>query len=306
MKKYIFLLAGISIFAFGVSSAHAQFVAGDRVQTTATLNVRSFPSTASGTVLGTQPVGALGSIVSGPASGSGYTWWNVNYDNPPDGWSVGDYLMKVSTSTGSNCADVNKDGSPDVFDLNLIIGVAFSGATTTYVTDVNGSGATDVFDVNEEIDYLFSGGPEPTGCVTVVNMPPVINSFTGPSALDLYSPGTWSFRLNDPEGYPVSYSINFGDTTTSTTGVATTSAATIYQSHTYSISGTYSVVLTAIDRGGLTVSKTLPVTVAATSTNQEPIMQSFTGPSVIVEDQSGTWSAMATDANNDTLSYNFM
>jgi len=72
-----------------------KFNLNDRVQTTQNLNVRSTPST-SATLLGTQATGNLGTISGGPTQADGFTWWNVNYDTAPDGWSVEDYLVKVN------------------------------------------------------------------------------------------------------------------------------------------------------------------------------------------------------------------
>ena len=70
-------------------------VFGSRVRVSSgPLNVRLKPSTSS-KILGTQPTGALGTIVDGPKKGSGYTWWKINYDSGADGWSVGNYLQKV-------------------------------------------------------------------------------------------------------------------------------------------------------------------------------------------------------------------
>ncbi|HEV2210257.1 MAG TPA: hypothetical protein VG167_15880, partial [Verrucomicrobiae bacterium] len=71
-----------------------KFVIGDRVQVTASLNVRSVPST-SGTLLGTQPVGALGTVTGGPTNANGFNWWNINYDTGVDGWSAENYLVKA-------------------------------------------------------------------------------------------------------------------------------------------------------------------------------------------------------------------
>jgi len=67
---------------------------GDRLQTIAPLNVRATASI-TGTKLGTQSVGALGTIVSGPTSANGYTWWKINYDTGADGWSIAPYLSKI-------------------------------------------------------------------------------------------------------------------------------------------------------------------------------------------------------------------
>ena len=74
-----------------------KFSLNDRVQTTATLNVRSTPSI-SGVLLGAQPVGALGTIIGGPTNANSFNWWNVNYDSTPDGWSVENFLNKVAPS----------------------------------------------------------------------------------------------------------------------------------------------------------------------------------------------------------------
>ncbi len=72
------------------------FSIGQRVQTTAGLNVRSTPNT-SGTLLGTQALGALGTVLAGPTNASGYNWWQINYDTGADGFSVQDYLTAYSS-----------------------------------------------------------------------------------------------------------------------------------------------------------------------------------------------------------------
>ncbi|HVW82570.1 MAG TPA: LamG-like jellyroll fold domain-containing protein [Candidatus Paceibacterota bacterium] len=78
-----------------VSSGSTKFTIGERVETTETLNVRQTPSL-SGTLLGTQPPSALGTVIGGPVAADGYTWWDIDYDNSPDGWSVEDYLVEYS------------------------------------------------------------------------------------------------------------------------------------------------------------------------------------------------------------------
>ena len=55
--------------------------------------------TPSGTFLGTQQQGALGTIEGGPVSRDNHIWWQISYDNDPSGWSV-DYLQKVAGSCG--------------------------------------------------------------------------------------------------------------------------------------------------------------------------------------------------------------
>ncbi len=68
-----------------------RFIIGQRVQTTANLNVRATPNTA-GTLLGTQTTGALGTVTGGPVAQGGYNWWGINYDAGADGYSVENFL----------------------------------------------------------------------------------------------------------------------------------------------------------------------------------------------------------------------
>lgn len=76
------------------------FSIGNRILTTANLNVRSTPSTYARKI-GTQPKGVAGSIVGGPLSANGYIWWNVNFDSNADGWCIEKYytLAPVGTPT---------------------------------------------------------------------------------------------------------------------------------------------------------------------------------------------------------------
>lgn len=78
-----------------------KFTLNDRVQVSSgPLNVRSAPSI-SGTLLGTQSTGVLGTVISGPTFADGYWWWNINFDSGVDGWSAEDFLERyVPPSTG--------------------------------------------------------------------------------------------------------------------------------------------------------------------------------------------------------------
>ncbi len=77
------------------SATPSTFSLGDRVKTTAKLNVRSLPTTRS-YLLGSERLGSLGTIVAGPTIASGYVWWKVNYDNGITGWSIENYLVFVT------------------------------------------------------------------------------------------------------------------------------------------------------------------------------------------------------------------
>ncbi|MBX4189033.1 hypothetical protein KW785_00370 [Candidatus Parcubacteria bacterium] len=64
---------------------------GSFVTTTSKVNVRS-TATTKGKPLGQQKAGSTGVIVAGPQTGSGYTWWQVDFSSGVDGWVAGDWL----------------------------------------------------------------------------------------------------------------------------------------------------------------------------------------------------------------------
>jgi len=84
-----------------------KFSIGDSIKTTALLNVRS---TANGTMLGTQPINAQGIITAGPVYIAGFNWWNIDYVNTPDGWSVEHYFIKTTPAPTVNLKANGSDG----------------------------------------------------------------------------------------------------------------------------------------------------------------------------------------------------
>ena len=71
-----------------------KFVIGDRVQATASINVRGTPG---GTLLYTQPKDALGTVIAGSTqTPNGVIWWQIDYDSGTDGWSGEDSLVKYT------------------------------------------------------------------------------------------------------------------------------------------------------------------------------------------------------------------
>lgn len=81
--------ATLDITVFG--SVSTAFATGDVVETTDNLNVRSSPGL-SGTVLGVQLTGSLGTVIGGPVFADGFWWWQVNFDTGADGWVAEDFL----------------------------------------------------------------------------------------------------------------------------------------------------------------------------------------------------------------------
>jgi hypothetical protein len=69
-------------------SAQSTLSVGQRVKTTANVNVRSKPTNAKKNVLCIQTTGSVGAIVGGPIVATGYIWLNVNFDSKCDGWAA--------------------------------------------------------------------------------------------------------------------------------------------------------------------------------------------------------------------------
>ena len=91
--------AGVSATTQSTTPVSTKFTLNQRIQTTATLNIRS---TANGTLLGSQTTGILGTITGGPTYTGGYHWWNVNFDSGVDGWAVENWMVGyVAGGTGT-------------------------------------------------------------------------------------------------------------------------------------------------------------------------------------------------------------
>jgi starvation-inducible outer membrane lipoprotein len=98
--------------------------------------------------LGTQSYGATGTIIGGPVEADGYRWWQINYDNNPDGWSIeGEdsnfYLVKISGS--GKRGDFNNDSKVDVTDLGILL--SNWNSTSRPPSDLNQDGRVDVTDL---------------------------------------------------------------------------------------------------------------------------------------------------------------
>ncbi len=80
-----------------------KFMRYDGVHTTTSLYVRSGPGT-DYDVIDTAAAGATGTIVGGPTSSDGYTWWKVDYHDYGTGWSADDGWLVLGTLAGCRSA----------------------------------------------------------------------------------------------------------------------------------------------------------------------------------------------------------
>lgn len=121
------------------------FTVGQRVQTTANpnLNIRSTPSSA-GTLLGTQALGSLGTIISGPTVASGSNWWNVNFDSGVDGYAVENYLVAYTSSGTSNQATLTLALTTPATTYLSAQNAGYSSASVSYQLTATCTRATNI------------------------------------------------------------------------------------------------------------------------------------------------------------------
>ncbi|MCO5218946.1 MAG: SH3 domain-containing protein [Thermomicrobiales bacterium] len=74
-------------------STSAKFAIGDTVRVTENLNTRSSASTGA-SLVAVLPSGTTGTVIGGPSTGSGYTWWKIQTSRGT-GWSVQDWLTRA-------------------------------------------------------------------------------------------------------------------------------------------------------------------------------------------------------------------
>lgn len=99
--SYPWLNSGTSSSVTGQSTpiSTGQFSVGSKVETTAGLHVRSVPSLSEdASKIPTMPTGSTGTILAGPISADGFTWWRIKYDDGKIGWSEDKRLELASAN----------------------------------------------------------------------------------------------------------------------------------------------------------------------------------------------------------------
>jgi hypothetical protein len=137
----------------------AKFKAGDRVQTTATTEVRQ-QQYLDGTILGSQPTGALGTVVGGPfVRADGTSAWNIDFDNAPDGWVKETYLVLSSaTPPPPTSWDYSLSGNPSI----TITKSSISDVTASYTL-------TKTLTAGTPTPYIYTTAtPSPSGSGIIV------------------------------------------------------------------------------------------------------------------------------------------
>jgi PKD repeat protein len=101
-------------------------------------------------------------------------------------------------------------------------------------------------------------------------------------------------KSKDPDGTITKWSWNFGDNTSGTGKTVT---------HIYSKIGTYTITLTVTDNESATDTDTTTCTIS--HLNRTPTKPTITGPINGTKNTKYTYTAVSTDADNDTIKYTF-
>ena len=126
------------------------YQAGDRIQVNtadgSNLTVRSAPGT-SATSLGSQPNGALGTILSGGTSADDYYWWQVDYDNAPDGYSAETFLTAYTAPPPPSSGDITVSNATELTN-------ALNSATAGQTILLNNANYGDLTLTQDFTDYV--------------------------------------------------------------------------------------------------------------------------------------------------------
>ena len=215
--------------------------------------------------------------VGGPTSlsaGTEGTWSVSAYD--PDG----NYLS-YAVGWGDNLdqRQAGQSASTSTATFQHTYSTAGTYTITFTVTDSNGA------QTQSTITTTVTG--------TSKNHPPSFSSVSCPVTA---KSATCYVYANDPDGDPVTYTINFGDSTGTVSGMQNVFV------HTYQMAGTYTISIKAADKYGATATTSLQVTVTGNE-NQKPIISSVSGPSSLSVNQMGRWDITAYDPDGTYLEY---
>ncbi len=194
-----------------------------------------------------------------------------------------------------------------------ISGISFmsnNSARVTYTPHINFSG----FD---SFTFKVSDGVHMSNVATVsiwinpfpppppLNIPPVINSISGPNSLAVNQTGTWRVTATDTPGDTLTYSVNWGDEQILPLELRAQSELNQSQSatftHIYSVAGNYTITFTVTDSQGQSATRTtfisvgLPHNFPPTAHNQS-----------ITVNQNSSVNVTLTGSDPENLPLNFM
>ena len=135
------------------------------------------------------------------------------------------------------------------------------------------------------------------------NQPPVLANPSGAASVTINTSATWQVSATDSDSTVLSYSVNWGDGSATSTYTGT-SGQVISMPHTYTSTGQKTIGVTVSDgQGSDSGSLNVNVTSGATGGNGAPIITTFTGPVSLLAGVSASWNILASDPEGMSLSY---
>jgi len=203
----------LTVTASSTTPPTTALAAGKRIRVTANTEVRALPSLTTtaipATLLpnlqGTQVAGSTGTVIGGPKTADGNTWWNIDYDTGADGWSTAPGLQLIAADTTAPSLPTGLIATPvsanqvnlqwtsstdnvaagivsyDIFRNGVLIG-------TTASTNYQDGGLSASVSYNYSIRARDMVGNNSSQTAAVRAMTPAV-ALTNP--LDSIPPGTW-------------------------------------------------------------------------------------------------------------------
>ena len=210
------------LITFAVASAVSAFNSGDRVQCNSTnVNVRSCASTSCSSN-GQVSSPTKGTVQSGPYSGSGFTWYVVNWDTGINGYTVQDYYQLLTAP------------APSVSGVSPSSVVGSNNAQTFTVSGSNFVSGAKVQAAYSSNGYVWQDTTTNATFVNSGTLTVPINTQT--------TPDTWRVRVRNPDGQTSSNYATFTVTAQpsnppSVTGVSPTTVVGSNSAQTFTVSG---------------------------------------------------------------------
>ena len=117
----------------------AKFQINDTFRVTETTNLRSSPTTSAG-VVATMGAGTNGTIIGGPRTANGYTWWQIRTSGGTSGWCIQNWL--VETDGGDPPPSSTKFKVNDTFRVSETTNLRSSAGTSASVKMTMAAGTT--------------------------------------------------------------------------------------------------------------------------------------------------------------------
>jgi PKD repeat protein len=161
--------------------------------------------------------------------------------------------------------------------------------------------------INNAMDYSSSSRPQGgafdigayerggSGGTPPANQPPTVTVTATPTSGTAPLNVAFTSTARDPENQALTYSWNFGDSTSSTQGSP---------SHMYQAAGTYTARLTVTDAGGLTATTTVSINANAPG-NRPPTVSVNPSATSVQEGTAVTFNTTASDPDGSVVSYSW-